>query len=90
MSHRQQTQAADIVLQWRNDTDVLRLNREDAEVGSKKIQASTGILRPRFLRTARKIGKKAALPALLVIVSYLFLFLSPYAFCLQAFEWYSG
>jgi hypothetical protein len=42
MSYTQQAEAADIVLQRRNDKDVLRLNREDAEVGSKKIQASPG------------------------------------------------
>jgi hypothetical protein len=57
----QQTQAADIVLQRRNDRDVLRLNREGAEVSAKKIQASTGILGPHFLRTARKIGKNGGI-----------------------------
>jgi hypothetical protein len=77
MSHRQQTQATDIVLQRRNDTDVLRLNQEDAEVGSKKIQASTGILRPRFLRTARKIGKNGGIARSLSNCFLSFPFFSP-------------
>jgi hypothetical protein len=61
MSYTQEAQAADIVLQRRNDKAILRLNREDAQVGSKKIQASTGILGLRFLRTARKIGKNGGI-----------------------------
>jgi hypothetical protein len=57
MSHTQQTQAADVVVHRRNDKHVLRLNWEDAEVGSVKIAASPGILGLRFLRKACSIGK---------------------------------
>jgi hypothetical protein len=61
MSHTQQIQAADIVLKSRIGKRVLRPKREDAEVGSKKIEASTGILGLCFLRTARKIGKNGGI-----------------------------
>jgi hypothetical protein len=62
MSHTQQTQAADIVLQPRIGKHVLRLKREDGDFGFPKRKALNRILGLRFLQTARKIGKMALLP----------------------------